>query len=158
MYYQGSDQSTSKGIENVFSKARSYSNTNQINVIFFDEIGMAELNSNNPLKVLHKLLDDPNEKDNETKSSNEIAFISISNWRLDLSKMSRSFYISRPDPQIDDLKETAYHLMTNKKNKSNEDYLNNNEKEIKKQTNYISESYQTLRKNKNMDVIIYIFY
>ena len=36
-----------------------------------------------------------------------ISFISISNWRLDLSKMSRCLYVTRSDPNVDVLQNTA---------------------------------------------------
>lgn len=55
----------------------------------FDEIGLAEISKHNPLKVLHSLLDN-----NDSK----IAFVGISNWRLDASKMNRALYLARPDP------------------------------------------------------------
>ena len=55
----------------------------------FDEIGLAEISKNNPLKVLHSLLEIEERK---------IGFIGISNWRLDASKMNRALYLARPDP------------------------------------------------------------
>ena len=57
-YYQGSDQSTDKGVENVFLKALFHqAKGSKLSVVFIDEIGLAELSPNNPLKVLHKFLD-----------------------------------------------------------------------------------------------------
>jgi hypothetical protein len=64
----------------------------------FDEIGLAELSKHNPLKVLHSLLEVENR---------DIAFVGISNWRLDASKMNRALYLARPDPDEEDLKFTA---------------------------------------------------
>ncbi len=52
---------------------------NFISVVILDEIGLAELNPQLPLKVLHRLLDDGN-----------VAFVGISNWILDASKMNRA--------------------------------------------------------------------
>ena len=52
-------------------------------MIFFDEMGLAEYSPNNPLKVIHSELEyDLNEGDNK------VAFVGISNWRLDASKMN----------------------------------------------------------------------
>ena len=65
-------------------------------VIVFDEIGLAEISKDNPLKVLHFLLE---------PSALEIGFIGLSNWRLDLSKMNRVVFVSRPDPTQSDLKD-----------------------------------------------------
>ena len=57
-YYQGSDQSTDKGVQNVFARALNHQEKGlKKSVVFIDEIGLAELSPNNPLKVLHKFLD-----------------------------------------------------------------------------------------------------
>jgi hypothetical protein len=63
--YQGSKQSTEKGIEKVFQKAAVKTGKDKVGLMFFDEIGIAELSPNRPLKVLHEYLglsklDDPN--------------------------------------------------------------------------------------------------
>jgi E3 ubiquitin-protein ligase RNF213 len=62
-------------------------------------MGLAEISKNNPLKVLHSLL--------ESNNNSEIAFVGISNWRLDASKMNRGVYIARSDLSLDDLENTA---------------------------------------------------
>ena len=60
-YYQGSETSTAEGIEQVFDKAKKAQDNNKnndiINLVFFDEMGLAERSSNNPLKVIHYLLE-----------------------------------------------------------------------------------------------------
>ena len=61
-----------------------------------DEIGLAEISPNNPLKVLHSLLEPP-----------KVAVVGISNWALDASKMNRGITLSRPDPEEKDLVESA---------------------------------------------------
>lgn len=130
VYYQGSFQSTDEGIEKAFYKALENPDKERLHVLFFDEIGMAELNPKNPLKVLHKLLDETvsgtrswsqNEPRIDSRPKKKVKrrlfdlknfnFISISNWRLDLSKMSRSIYISRPDLTIEDLVRTSRDLI-----------------------------------------------
>ena len=72
--YQGSLASTSKGVENVFNKARktltqlklSKNQENVVSLIFFDEMGLAEHSPNNPLKVIHSELEyDLNEKEKQ---------------------------------------------------------------------------------------------
>jgi len=100
--YQGSESSTSEGIEKIFEKAKNVLKNNQDNsilpLIVFDEIGLAEISKNNPLKILHSLLE---------PEKAELAFVGISNWRLDASKMNRAVYLARPDPDLDDLVNTA---------------------------------------------------
>ncbi|OMJ85343.1 hypothetical protein SteCoe_13379 [Stentor coeruleus] len=98
VFYQGSDTCTSEGIIKVFEKANEKFNKNQISVVVFDEIGLAEVSIHNPLKVLHSLLENEN-----IRSS----FIGISNWRLDASKMNRALYLSRFDPNEKDIEETG---------------------------------------------------
>ena len=70
-----------------------------IYLVFFDEMGLAERSSNNPLKVIHYLL----EKDTE----DSVPFLGISNWRLDAAKINRAINLSITDYDIPDLEETA---------------------------------------------------
>ena len=112
--YQGSETSTSQGIIETFEKARAYAR-NQLEkiskeegekkekfiaMIFFDEMGLAERSPNNPLKAIHSQLE---YDDNEFK----IAFVGISNWKIDASKMNRCLTLSKPDPDKEDLLLTA---------------------------------------------------
>ena len=107
--YQGSLASTSQGILKIFQKARrilKQLNDKQlekvISMVFIDEMGLAEHSPNNPLKVLHSELEyDLNE------GRNKISFVGISNWKLDASKMNRGIYLSIPEPDEEDLKNTA---------------------------------------------------
>ena len=102
-YYQGSETSTAEGIEQVFAKASKAQLKNKgkqiITLVFFDEMGLAERSSNNPLKVIHYLL----EKD--TKDS--VPFLGISNWKLDAAKINRALSLTITDYDIEDLEETA---------------------------------------------------
>ena len=107
--YQGSIASTSKGLQNIFIKARETyhklspdDKKSNIPLIFLDEMGLAEHSPNNPLKVIHSELEyDQNEGDNQ------LAFIGISNWALDAAKMNRGISISIPEPDEEDNKLTA---------------------------------------------------
>lgn len=147
LYYQGSEQSTDEGIERVFKsgqeKQKKYKQ--EIPLLFFDEIGLAELSPHNPLKVLHKYLeyniDDEKQQekitallnDRENKKSTKISenqsqrrkkeinsmsipFVGISNWTLDVSKMNRNIYLSRPNPEYMDLYQTALKIILYEKN------------------------------------------
>ena len=115
--YQGSERSTSEGIERIFDYAEklakvseetnSQANTGQVRkaipVVVFDEIGLAELSPSNPLKVLHSRLEFENVR---------VGFIGISNWHLDSSKMNRVLTVARRDPDEAELQETATVLQT----------------------------------------------
>ena len=96
IYYGGSETSTSEGINLVFERGEKYIDRGGQDqpVVVFDEIGLAEVSPDNPLKVLHPLLE---------KELMRVGFIGLSNWTLDLSKMNRMIYISRPDMTLKDL-------------------------------------------------------
>jgi hypothetical protein len=102
--YWGSLTTTSASIQEVFNKANQTAtelfNEGQETIVsvVFDEIGLAEIAQENPLKVLHPLLD-PEERVS--------GFVGLSNWRLDQSKMNRVVYVCRPDMDIEDLKDTC---------------------------------------------------
>ena len=101
--FQGSEYCTSESIVGVFNRAEKYLNVHSKNeeilpVIVFDEIGLAEISVNNPLKVLHNRLEIENVR---------VGFVGVSNWRLDASKMNRALYLARPDPDKEDLVYTA---------------------------------------------------
>ena len=106
--YQGSESSTSEGIEKVFEKARKYKSHNEdgniLPVVLLDEVGLAENSKYNPLKVLHSLLEPGEGK------LPDIAVVGISNWSLDAAKMNRAIHLSRPEPTKEDLYETGCSL------------------------------------------------
>jgi hypothetical protein len=103
-----------------------------INVLIFDEVGLAELAPNNPLKVLHSYLDPSSEdksknlrnllvekaatlrnlknlkKDEleeiyEEIESKSLVFVGVSNWGLDVSKTNKM--------QVEDLVETSIKML-----------------------------------------------
>ena len=104
--YQGSKSSTSEGVIYTFKKARAILNNKNkdkiISMIYFDKIDLADYSPNNSLKVIHSELEY-----DLIDSSKQIAFVGISNWRLDASKMNRGLYLSIPQPDLEDLKQTA---------------------------------------------------
>ena len=82
---QGSLNTTSEEIINTFKRGRTNQerNPDKLWVIFMDEMGLAEISENNPLKVMHAELE---------QEQNKIAFVGISNWFIDASKMNRVIY------------------------------------------------------------------
>ena len=123
--YQGSLTSNSSEIQTIFKRAKNISrkaktkkdNENKnddnnnieenkekiLSVILFDEMGLAEISPNNPLKVIHSELDENND---------EIGFVGISNWSLDASKMNRGVHLSIQEPDEKDLIDTAKTIAT----------------------------------------------
>ena len=106
--YQGSESSTSEGINEIFEKASKYKHhtrdVNVLPVVLLDEVGLAENSPNNPLKVLHSILE-PGKGELP-----EVAVVGISNWALDAAKMNRAIHLSRPEPTVEDLEDTAISL------------------------------------------------
>ena len=117
--YQGSETSTSQGIIETFKKTRLYAEKQKYRVeqeaknskdgiykekfiamVFFDELGLAERSPNNPLKAIHSQLE-------YDENKFKIAFVGISNWKIDASKMNRALTLSKPDPDKDDILNTA---------------------------------------------------
>jgi hypothetical protein len=94
--YWGSVITTSVQVSEHFEMAaKRAAKTPDKNVqVVFDEIGLAELSPDNPLKVLHPLLE---------QKDRLIGFIGLSNWTLDLSKMNRMIYVAQPDLDTTDL-------------------------------------------------------
>ena len=99
-----------------------------ISLVFFDEMGLAEISKNNPLKVLHSELEPELECD-------KVAFVGISNWKLDASKSNRGIFIGRPDLDEEDLIITAKTIAESYK--KSELKLNNNTNN-KNKTNLIT--------------------
>jgi hypothetical protein len=140
--FWGSITTTSQGIMNIFKQAKELNEKNKSEAgelrdrleqtpsvsIVFDEIGLAEIADKNPLKVLHPLLEE----------RNEIGFIGLSNWKLDLSKMNRVIFVARPDMSSKDL------MLTCESKEENSTNLNARLK-------ILSESYAEFRKSQGKE-------
>ena len=118
--YQGSLRSTADEIKEVFKKAKNYqkSNKDTIAMVYIDEMGLAEISKNNPLKVIHSELEmnfdfEINNFGLNTFNTNEnskVSFLGISNWSLDASKMNRAIFNVIQEPDIKDLKKTSLEI------------------------------------------------
>nr|XP_039261340.1 E3 ubiquitin-protein ligase rnf213-alpha-like isoform X1 [Styela clava] len=83
-------------------------------VVVLDEIGLAEDSPNMPLKVLHPLLECGSTESGtiaDTKPTDKVGFVGISNWALDPAKMNRGIFVTRSTPNEKDLLETAKSIM-----------------------------------------------
>ena len=134
IYYGGSETSTSEGIALVFKRGEKYIEYEGEDkpMVIFDEVGLAELSPYNPLKVLHPLLEKKNMK---------VGFIGLSNWTLDLSKMNRLIFISRPDMEQQDLVEIFESSLQNVQQTNPDLY-----KILKDHMNPLAKSYLEYRK------------
>ena len=112
---QGALNTTSEEILTVFNNSREKQKKTpgKIVLVLMDEMGLAEISNNNPLKVTHY----------ELEKEDKVSFVGISNWALDASKMNRVVYIISQEPDEDDLiitgKEIVRSYELNEKRKIN---------------------------------------
>lgn len=108
--YQCSPHSTSEGIINTFKQCARFQEGKNlmeyVSVVVLDEIGLAEDSPKMPLKTLHPLLEEGC-IDDDPLPHKKVGFIGISNWALDPAKMNRGVFVSRGDPDHNELIETA---------------------------------------------------
>ena len=105
---QGALNTKSEDVLKVFEEARQKqkeekNKNDKLHLVLMDEMGLAELSPNNPLKVTHFEL--------EREENDKVPFVGISNWALDASKMNRVIYIVVQDPDLEDLIETAKEIV-----------------------------------------------
>ncbi|XP_067860144.1 E3 ubiquitin-protein ligase rnf213-alpha-like isoform X2 [Heptranchias perlo] len=109
--FQCSPHSTPEGIINTFKQCARFQQGRNldeyVSVVVLDEIGLAEDSPQMPLKTLHPLLEDGCVDDDNPLPHKKVGFIGISNWALDPAKMNRGIFVSRLDPCLKELIETA---------------------------------------------------
>ncbi|XP_063296796.1 E3 ubiquitin-protein ligase RNF213-like [Pelobates fuscus] len=108
--FQCSPHSTPEGIIGTFKQCARFQEGKNlkeyVSVVVLDEIGLAEDSPKMPLKTLHPLLEDGSIEDNPLPHQ-KVGFIGISNWALDPAKMNRGIFVSRGDPNENELIESA---------------------------------------------------
>ncbi|KAG9334572.1 hypothetical protein JZ751_007508, partial [Albula glossodonta] len=108
--FQCSPHSTPEGIINTFRQCARFQERKNlgeyVSVVVLDEIGLAEDSPKMPLKTLHPLLEEGC-IDDEPLPHKKVGFIGISNWALDPAKMNRGIFVSRGDPDENELIESA---------------------------------------------------
>ena len=129
--YQGSLNSTSEEIKEIFKKAKNYQKNNKdtIVMVYIDEMGLAEISKNNPLKVIHSELEmnfdfeKYNFGFNSFIEHSKVAFLGISNWSLDASKMNRAVFNIVQEPDLKDLKKMAVEISSSISEKISVKYI-----------------------------------
>ncbi|KAJ8011123.1 hypothetical protein DPEC_G00054920 [Dallia pectoralis] len=108
--FQCSPHSTPEGIINTFKQCGRFQESKNleeyVSVVVLDEIGLAEDSPKMPLKTLHPLLEEGC-IDDKPLPHKRVGFIGISNWALDPAKMNRGLFVSRGDPDENELLESA---------------------------------------------------
>ena len=111
--FQCSPLTTSEMIVNTFREAARFQENNDlsrsVSIVNLDEIGLAEGSESMPLKSLHSLLErGAYSADNEQyHEHHRVGVIGISNWALDPAKMNRGLFVSRGEPDIEELVTSA---------------------------------------------------
>eukprot|EP00457_Paulinella_chromatophora_P000045 gb/GEZN01000045.1/.p1 GENE.gb/GEZN01000045.1/~~gb/GEZN01000045.1/.p1 ORF type:complete len:2432 (-),score=183.99 gb/GEZN01000045.1/:2366-8932(-) len=100
---QCSPQTRSKDLEAQFERASKFHNNDDTSIacVVLEEIGLAEMSIEMPLKILHERFD------SELQNQNAPAFLGLSNWALDPAKMNRGFFVTRSPPSASELTRTA---------------------------------------------------
>ena len=95
--------------ELIFKQNLQNNNKGIIVCIYIDEIGLCELSPSNPLKALHTYLELDYKNQNLEK---KLAFVGISNWKLDAAKMNRGIYLNviNPISNKKQMEETAFQI------------------------------------------------
>ncbi|XP_068089245.1 E3 ubiquitin-protein ligase RNF213-like [Hyperolius riggenbachi] len=105
--FQCSPHSTPEGIIGTFRQCARFQEGKNLkeyaSVVVLDEIGLAEDSPKMPLKTLHPLLEDGCLDDDAISLHKKVGFIGISNWALDPAKMNRGIFVSRGDPDSQEL-------------------------------------------------------
>ncbi|XP_041646892.1 E3 ubiquitin-protein ligase rnf213-alpha-like isoform X2 [Cheilinus undulatus] len=116
--FQCSPHSTPEGIINTFKQCARFQENKKldeyISVVVLDEIGLAEDSSKMPLKTLHPLLEEGC-VDDKPQPHQRVGFIGISNWALDPAKMNRGIFVSRGDPNLEELIKSAEGICASEK-------------------------------------------
>jgi hypothetical protein len=109
--FQCSPLTTPEMIKNAFREAAKFQENKNLDtsvaVVNLDEVGLAEASDSMPLKTLHPLLEEGNDSEEQSKVHEKVAVIGISNWALDPAKMNRGIFVSRGEPDINELIESA---------------------------------------------------
>ena len=109
--FQCSPLTTSEMIVKAFEEAAKFQESVDLNekvsVVNLDEIGLAEGSESMPLKALHPLLEEGTDSDEKASHHQKVGVIGISNWALDPAKMNRGIFVSRGEPDINELIESA---------------------------------------------------
>ena len=109
--FQCSPLTTSEMIVKAFNEAAKFQESVDLNekvsVVCLDEIGLAEGSESMPLKALHPLLEEGTDSDEKAQNHQKVGVIGISNWALDPAKMNRGIFVSRGEPDITELIESA---------------------------------------------------
>ncbi len=105
LYFQCSPLSTSSGFKALFESAHrlSINPKTMLAMVVLDELGLADLSPERPIKVLHSELERNAVLTSGEQQQSPCSVVALSNWVVDAAQLNRSILISRTQAESDDL-------------------------------------------------------
>ena len=112
LYFQCSPLSTSSGFKALFESAQrlSVDPKTMLAMVVLDELGLADLSPEKPIKVLHSELERKAVLTSGEQQQTPYSVVALSNWVVDAAQLNRGILISRTQADKKDLKSSAEQL------------------------------------------------
>ena len=112
LYFQCSPLSTSAGFQSLFQSAQKMSVDPQVmlGMVVLDELGLADLSPEKPIKVLHSALERKSVLTYGETEESSYSVVALSSWTVDAAQVNRGILINRKMSNRKDLWETASEL------------------------------------------------
>ncbi len=111
-YFQCSPLSTSSGFKALFDSAQKLSNDpkTMLAMVVLDELGLADLSPEKPIKVLHSELERQAVLTSGEQNQSPYSVVALSNWVVDAAQVNRGILISRTKAEREDLLQSSMQL------------------------------------------------
>jgi len=112
LYFQCSPLSTSSGFKALFESAQrlSLDPKTMLAMVVLDELGLADLSPEKPIKVLHSELERKAVLTSGEQQQSPYSVVALSNWVVDAAQLNRGILISRTQAESDDLLHSSVQL------------------------------------------------
>ncbi|EFX81259.1 hypothetical protein DAPPUDRAFT_317827 [Daphnia pulex] len=112
LYFQCSPMSTSSGFKALFESAQrlSVDPKTMLAMVVLDELGLADMSPEKPIKVLHAELERQSVLTSGEKQQSPFSVVALSNWVVDAAQVNRGILILRTPANKKDLLESAKQL------------------------------------------------
>ncbi|KAI9554792.1 hypothetical protein GHT06_020069 [Daphnia sinensis] len=140
VYFQCSPLSTSSGFKALFESAKrlSVDPKTMLAMVVLDELGLADMSPEKPMKVLHAELERQSVLTTGEKEQTSYAVVALSNWVVDAAQVNRGILILHTQTDKEDLLSAAKQLTKSLVSK----YVK--EEEIKQITRILTESLESI--------------
>uniref|UniRef100_A0A0P4YE06 AAA+ ATPase domain-containing protein n=2 Tax=Daphnia magna TaxID=35525 RepID=A0A0P4YE06_9CRUS len=112
LYFQCSPMSTSSGFKALFESAQrlSVDPKTMLAMVVLDELGLADMSPEKPIKVLHAELERQSVLTSGDKQQSPYSVVALSNWVVDAAQVNRGILILRTQADKKDLLRSAEQL------------------------------------------------